>query len=172
MKLLLVGDSLIDYFDWQGAFPGHKVWQYGVPGETVQGLLNRTESIIMQACPPDHIVIMTGTNNLAMEDFGFMPVYEKIIDRFTTVFPAAERIVTSLVPVRIPWLADSAVPHMNQHLKDLCLQTDSFFLNIFPGFLGENGLQRRVFFMEDGVHLSIQGYKIWAAALANHLNLQ
>jgi lysophospholipase L1-like esterase len=172
MKLLFVGDSLIDYFDWQGAFPGHKVWRYGVPGETVQGLLNRTENIITQAEPPDYILFMTGTNNLAMEDFGFIPLYEKIIDRFSTVLPTAKIIITSLLPIRIPWIADSAVPRMNQHLEDLCLQTDSFFLNIFPAFFMKSGLQRRELFMEDGVHLSTQGYILWTDALADHLDLE
>ena len=172
MKLLLVGDSLIDYFDWQRTFSNHTVWRHGTPGETVQGLLRRTKKLIKQVNSPDYIVIMTGTNNLVMEDFGFVPEYKNVLALFSTGFPAAQPIITSLMPIKIPWIADSAVPRMNQHLQNLCQQTNSFFLNIFPAFLDQKGQQRPELFMEDGVHLSTQGYKIWAAALANHLNLQ
>lgn len=171
MKLLFVGDSLIDYFDWQKQFPQHELWQQGIPGETVQGLLGRTERIITQVDAPDYIIIMIGTNNLVLEDFGFTPVYEKIIALFSAAFPEAKRIITSLLPIKVPWLADSAVPRMNQILEALCRQTGSVFFNIYPGFLDTKGLHRPELFTEDGVHLSKEGYALWASALAEQLNL-
>ncbi len=171
MKLLFVGDSLIDYFDWQKQFPQHEICQKGIPGETVQGLLARTERIITQVNAPDYVVIMIGTNNLVMEDFGFIPAYEKIIALYLAGLPEAKRIITSLLPIKVPWLADSAVPRLNQKLETLCRQTGSVFFNLYPGFCNTNGLHRPELFTEDGVHLSYEGYSLWASALAEQLNL-
>lgn len=66
-KLLFLGDSLVEFFNWQERFPGYQVTNAGVAGETVQGLLRRTRESVTEKVPPHWISIMIGTNNLAAE---------------------------------------------------------------------------------------------------------
>ncbi len=66
MRLLFIGDSLIEYFDWQERFPKNSVYNMGVAGETVEGLYARLQVVYLQLDTPDAIFIMSGINNLAM----------------------------------------------------------------------------------------------------------
>jgi len=36
-----MGDSLIEFFNWQERFPDREVFNYGIAGETAEGLLAR-----------------------------------------------------------------------------------------------------------------------------------
>ena len=44
-NFLFLGDSLIADFDWQARMHHFKILNYGVPGETAQGLRNRIPSM-------------------------------------------------------------------------------------------------------------------------------
>jgi lysophospholipase L1-like esterase len=72
MNILFLGHSLIEFFDWQKRFPAHTVRNLGVAGESVEGLLSRLDGIIKTYPEADLIFIMTGINNIAMEDFDFL----------------------------------------------------------------------------------------------------
>ena len=78
-KFLFIGDSLIQFFNWQERFPDKNIFNYGIAGETAEGLLARLPNIINQVQSPALVMIMTGINNLSMEDYGFLFSYKKII---------------------------------------------------------------------------------------------
>ena len=71
-QFLFIGDSLIEFFSWQKRFPAEHVYNFGSAGETAEGLLSRLPGIIARTESPDLVMIMTGTNNIAMEDYGFL----------------------------------------------------------------------------------------------------
>jgi len=89
MDILFIGHSLIEFFDWQKRFPSHKVSNLGVAGETVERLLLRLERIIKRHPSADIIFLMTGLNNLAMGDTGFLDPYRKIIETLSSAYPSA-----------------------------------------------------------------------------------
>ncbi|MCK5403777.1 MAG: GDSL family lipase [Desulfobulbaceae bacterium] len=168
-KLLLVGDSLIEFFNWQARFPNHIVLNRGRAGETVQGLLSRMPHLSAEDIPPDLVMIMTGTNNLAMDDLFFLPDYKKIIDSFLAAYPAAKIIVTSLLPVKFPWQAEDTASRLNTSLKQLAERKQADVLDLYPLFLNADGNPNSTLFLDDGVHLSDQGYGVWAEAFAKIL---
>src|SRR6056300_1287716 len=98
-RFLFIGDSLIQFFNWQERFPDKNIFNYGMPGETAEGLLARLPNIINQVHSPALIMIMTGINNLAMEDYGFLFSYEKIITLLQESYGQATIAITSLLPV-------------------------------------------------------------------------
>lgn len=169
-RLLFVGDSLIEYFDWQSKFPEHDVMNSGIAGETVSGLLNRAEQIIDQAGQPDWFLIMTGTNNVIMEDYFFIQSYEKIIQSFLNVFPEAAIVVNSLMPFRLPWLSSTTIPRMNSSLRELSRETGTDFLDVFDLFINEQASGETSLFLPDGVHLSEKGYRVWSDAVADKMS--
>lgn len=165
MDLLFVGDSLIEYYDWQAAFPAHRIENCGRAGETVGELLARAPRIMAGRFIPDGLLVMSGTNNLATEDYGFLPVYDKALALFRAAFPATRIAVNSLLPLRLPWLAPSAVLRMNAALAALAARQGAFFLDAHAALLA-SGEPLSALLLEDGVHLRPTAYRLWAQAVA------
>ena len=59
MDILFLGDSLIEYFDWNERLPGHNIVNLGIAGESVQGLLSRVMKISETSQNAEMIFIMT-----------------------------------------------------------------------------------------------------------------
>ncbi|ADH85244.1 GDSL-type esterase/lipase family protein [Desulfurivibrio alkaliphilus] len=162
-ELLFVGDSLIEYYDWARRFPAQRVHNLGWSGETVQGLLGRQGVIIAQGPAPDLILIMSGTNNIGLEETDFIADYRQIIENFQQAWPTARICMHSLPPILLPWLDPELVPKANEKLRRLAAATGCDFIDVYQLFQQEGPSNCLV---EDGVHLSDRGYTIWAEAIA------
>jgi len=165
-KILFIGDSLIAFFDWQSRFPAHEISNLGVAGETVEGLLFRTGRVIERCRQLDLIVVMTGINNVAMEDFAFLGSYKKILANFSSSYPGARLIVHSLLPTLIPWISDSSIRRMNSHLRQMAGETGIEYFDLYAKFTDREGAPVKDYYLSDGVHLSDKGYAAWADVLA------
>ena len=162
--LLLLGDSLIEWGDWQSRFPSCSVLNAGVAGETVQGLRQRLPSLLQRVAEPAGVVVMTGTNNLAMDDFYFFRDYEEIARFLVSAFPASEVAVTSLLPVHFPWQPATVVATLNGQLREMCGRTGVRYVDLHTPF--EACRNREVALFEaDGVHLAPAGYALWSKVL-------
>lgn len=166
-KVLFVGDSLIAYYDWQQDFPALSCVNLGVPGETVAGCRSQVPQIVVRHPRADLVVVMIGTNNLVMSEFGFLADYEALLAGLHDGYPQASIVVCSLLPLQLHWLAPGAAERLNDLLKELANQDWGVYLDICASFhAGETASC----FSEDGVHLSDEGYRRWSAVLAECLN--
>ena len=163
-KLMLVGDSMIEFFDWQDRFPDREVVNLGRSGESVEELLVRSSSIVDRNGAPDLVLIMIGTNNVAMENFNFQAPYEGIIDTFKGAYPEATLVVNSLLPMELNYLAPDTVARVNSSLKSLAAAADALYLDVWSAMVDRTGRALEDI-LEDEVHLSFEGYKVWSAEL-------
>lgn len=170
MKILFIGHSLIEFFDWQNRFPLHRVANLGVAGETVEGLLARIGSITRKHTSADLIFIMSGLNDVAMEDFGFIGSYREIIEKLTFAYPDARIFIHSLLPVNVEFITDKSIQEVNNSLIELAADTGVEYLDIQRIFADEKGAARREYLLDDGVHLSDKGYDTWSGALEGIIN--
>lgn len=163
-QFLFLGDSLIEFFNWQKRFPSQQVYNFGSAGETAEGLLSRLPNIIKRISSADLVMTMTGTNNLAMEDYSFLFTYEKIISMLQKNYAQATIVMTSLLPIELFFLGE-AVPRVNERLKDIARGNNIIYLDLYPLFLGKDSKAISAYYEADGVHLSDKGYEVWARAL-------
>jgi lysophospholipase L1-like esterase len=161
-NIIFAGDSLIEFFDWQGRFPSHRVWNLGRSGETVEGLLRRTEQIIREHPSADMLFIMSGINNLAMEDMGFLDTYKELFGKLASAYPKARIYAHSLLPTILPWIEDRAIRKANRQINALAGECGAVFLDIYPQFV-EKGVRECL--LPDGVHISDTGYAVWSEAI-------
>ncbi len=168
MKLLFLGDSLVEFHNWQTRLPAHTVVNAGRGGETVADLMANLPRILRRCPDPERVIIMIGTNNLLGDDYGFIPDYKKILDALVGTLPPEHITITSLPPFQATHLAPSAIPRVNQGLLLLSQQKNTAFLDLFATFNTE-AHSVAACFTDDGVHLSDLGYAIWAACLARRL---
>ncbi len=169
-EILFIGHSLIEFFDWQGRFPDHRVANLGVAGETVEGLLSRVEGIINEYPRPDMVFIMTGTNNVAMEDFDFMSNYRNIIEKLSDAYPKSGIFILSILPIMLDWITDADILQVNLAIEQLTRKTGVGFLDIHRLFVDIEGNAVTDYLLDDGVHLSAPGYSVWTKALEGIVN--
>lgn len=168
-QCIFIGDSLVEFFNWQNRFPAPQIINFGQAGETAEGLAARLPGIIKRYEAPDLIMVMTGTNNIAMEDYGFLFTCEKIINQLKEAYPEAKIIMTSLLPIELFWLGD-AVPRINKRLQEISRNLSIHYLDLYPLFLGRDAKQNSAYFEADKVHLSLEGYEVWSTALKKFLD--
>lgn len=167
-RLLFIGDSMIEYFDWQQRFRGYEVLNKGLSGETVTELFWRSKRLIPEINAPDLVLIMIGTNNVAMEDFSFVPVYRDIIAEYRQAFPAAVIVVNSLLPMQLFYFAADTVVKMNEKLQKLAEESGVLFLDAHGALADKNGTPRAGV-LADEVHLTMRGYGLWADSIEGFL---
>lgn len=159
-NFLFLGDSLIADFDWQARMHHFKVLNYGMPGETVQGLQNRILSITEDVTAPELILVMIGTNNLIIEDYSFLAPLHQITIELTSRYPAAEVITNSLLPCQLPWVSLDTIQQINRSIEAMTQQTGSCYLDMFSKFQPNSD-----FFQNDGIHLTSKAYDLWSKSI-------
>jgi lysophospholipase L1-like esterase len=163
-RLLFLGDSLLADFDWQERITHFEVINMSVFGETAQGLLNRLPMVQEQVEAPDIILIMTGTNNMLMEDYSYVETIRQIVVSLSHSYPTAEIIINSLIPLQIPWMKTEEIKQINNELEALSLQAGCCFLDVFSKFTSKPGL-----FQADGIHCTETGYNLWARSILEYI---
>lgn len=165
MRIFFIGHSLIEFFDWQKRFPTHSTINLGVAGETVEGLLSRIEHIIESHPSADLIFLMTGLNNIAMDDFDFFNSYNKIIQKLSNVYPKARIVVNSILPTLVAFIDNNSIKSSNKTIKTLADENSTEFIDAYALFIDKSGNPVKEYFSPDGVHLSNKGYEIWSGAI-------
>jgi lysophospholipase L1-like esterase len=184
IDLLFVGDSITDWFAnprGQNPATGAKVWEtsfgsmrpanFGIAGDTTQGVLWRMQNGELEGFKAKLIVLMLGTNNINRN-----PVDEivdgnrLIVEEFRKRQPQAKVLVLGVFPresikqpEQTPGLRDS-IKEINSKLEKLADNKQVFYMDIGDKFLAADGTLP-LDIMPDGLHPSEKGYQIWADAI-------
>ncbi len=169
LKLLMLGDSLVEWGDWNELLPAITVINRGVAGEQTDGLSARLATEVEIAPVPDHILIMAGTNDLLMGNSYFPAIFRSMLPRLSMLSPDARITLNSLMPMSLPFLPMEDIAAINNELQEVAMQSDCLFLDMNKPF-DEHCLPiTRPGFLNDGVHLSTLGYQVWAKEIYRHL---
>ncbi len=162
---LFLGDNLIAGYNWQKRMPLFEVHSHGFPNAVVEGLLEKLPEIVQEAPAPHIILIMMGINNVIAEDYTFVDQIRRIIIRLSNNYPEAEIIVNSLPNVKVPFLVDDAIYHLNNNLRTMASQTGCCYLDNFAVLAQE----ATDIFKEDGIQLTSQTYDMWARSILEYV---
>jgi lysophospholipase L1-like esterase len=167
--LVFIGDSLTEWFDWQRRFPDYTVTNLGVSGEPIEGLLERRDRIRSQIDDPDYIFLMTGINNLAMEQYSITDSYREIVRNLTTWYKKSTVVVQSILPVTLEWVSNNVIKDTNRGLAEIAREFHAEYLDVYSLFVDSKGNPKSVYLQDDGVHLSGKGYEVWAKVVERFL---
>jgi len=168
LTIFFLGDSLTEFFDWQQRFHEHEVLNLGLAGETVQGLSARIRRIIGNASAPDILFIMTGINNLVMDDYEILGQYKRILKSLKTAYPSTTIVLQSILPVTM-WGDNRKIEEINRALRGIAGELKIMFLDVYSRFVDEMGRPQGQYLQEDGVHVSEKGYEAWSAKVEEFL---
>jgi lysophospholipase L1-like esterase len=177
IDLLFVGDSITDWWAragqeiWASTFAPLKPANFGIAGDTTQGVLWRMRNGELEGFTAKLIVHMLGTNNIsrnAPEEI--VEGNRLILEEYRTRQPQAKVLLLGIFPRG----ADPAgrfrpiVKDINARLAKLADDRRVFYMDIGDKFLAADGtLPADV--MPDGLHPNAKGYQIWADAILDRV---
>jgi len=173
-EIIMLGDSITAGGNWEQLLSGYNVANYGIPGDTTDGILLRLEEIYM--ANPKKIFILIGTNDIAF-------INPNLNDKYTiiTVFNNYKEIINSLRKKGIEVIIQSTlnvlsentgrsneeINKLNNLLKIFCLENKIKYLDV-NSVLTKGGLLQKQF-TSDGLHLNEKGYEQWKLLIIKEL---
>ena len=179
IDLLMHGDSITDWWvqgDENKAmfakyFGNIRTANFGVAGDTTQGVLWGLRNGEGQGFQPKAIMLMIGTNNSGgntgpeiAEGVG------AVVLEMRRNFPNAKILLLAIFPRGRPGdPVRDKIAEANQIIKRLDDQKNVFYLDIGPKFLDSEGVFLPDTFRPDNLHPIAKGYEIWGEAVKDKL---
>lgn len=168
IKLLMLGDSLVEWGDWEKHLPGAAVINRGIAGEMTEELSARLMDEIEDCPDPDVVLVQSGTNNLLMGYMFFPAIFTTMMQRLRLCYPQIPLILCSLTPM--PIVASQEIEQVNRELAQVAATTENcVFLDLVGPFNEQCLPITQPGFLADQVHLSTRGYQVWAGAISRCL---
>ena len=187
--VLLVGDSITQQWGspldkgvlnaaWLKAFPTAKTINIGIGGDKSQNVLWRLDHGGVAGLQPKTIVLMIGNNNMFFTPETGVAAAAKGVEtcalNLREKFPDAELIVAKILPCHGPknrFYED--ILRTNAEIDKLNLGADPKVkvLDLTKDFLNADGTIKNALYAPDKIHLSLDGYDVYAQRLAPLLKL-
>jgi lysophospholipase L1-like esterase len=180
-NVLFMGDSITDF--WRNAdgpfagkpvldkyFGGWKVANFGIAGDTTQGVLYRLQNGEGKGFRPNAIMLMIGTNNTARNTAAEIAEgIGAVVLELQRDFPDAKILLLGVFPRGLPTdPVRTTIADINRTIAKLHDGTRVHYLDIGAAFLDAAGnIPQDV--MSDRLHPSTKGYEIWANAVVEPL---
>jgi lysophospholipase L1-like esterase len=177
VELLFVGDSITDGWRnagqpiWDQHFAPFKPANFGIGGDTTQGVLWRMQNGELDGYKAKLIVMMLGTNNINRNPNDDIVEGDRlIIEEFKKRQPQAKVLLLGIFPRAAeptnPYRA--SIKEINGKLAKLADNKQVFFMDIGDKFLTSDGTLTTEI-MPDGLHPNLKGYRIWADAISDRV---
>ena len=175
-KVIFVGDSITQ--GWEGA--GAKIWEkqfaplsainLGIGGDRTEHVLWRLQNGHLDGLSPDVVVVMIGTNNFGQKtpdsEAEVLDGVVAVVEDLKTTLPEVHVLLLDIFP-RGQHFNEmrGSILQVNQSLQTKYVQdTRVTFLPIGHLFIEESGAIDTTI-MPDFLHLSEEGYQLWADAV-------
>lgn len=164
--IVFLGDSLTESFDLKEHLGKNNLRNRGMSGNMTEHVLYRLEEIFNTK--PAKLFLMIGINDIYQ---GIAPdivigTIARILGEIQENSPPTKIYCQSILPVNENHLLsfeniNARVYQVNNSLRDHCKKKNITFIDIHPDFLNDHG-QMDTEYTYDGVHLTEQGYVLWA----------
>lgn len=189
IDLLFMGDSITDW--WrnpgrggavEGAIPyggkavfekhfgSMKVANFGIAGDTTQGVLWRLQNGEGEGYKPKAIMLMIGTNNTGRNSPAEIAMgVANVVFELRKDFPDAKILLLAVFPRSSGGQTiTTKIDGINKLISTLHDNQHVFYMDIGSKFLAPDGSIPRDI-MSDGLHPTSKGYEIWAEAVHDTL---
>jgi lysophospholipase L1-like esterase len=180
-NVLFMGDSITDFWrNAEGQFAGKPVFDkyfgqwnvanFGIAGDTTQGVLYRLQNGEGKGFSPKAVMLMIGTNNTARNTAAEIAEgIGAVVLQLQRDFPDAKILLLGVFPRgRATDLVRTTIADINRTIAKLHDGTRVQYLDIGAAFLDAAGnIPADV--MSDGLHPTTKGYEIWANAVIEPL---
>lgn len=152
-NFIFTGDSIIEWFNVYTYFPNLKIKNYGIAGDTIQGVYSRINKALNQK--PASLLVMVGHNDLCMQYSSEEAIlrYEKICNEINK-YEIENVFLSGLLP--IDFITKDTVIDFNSRLKLLANKNNFTYIEVRENFINKSGKAEKE--LSDGLHLTQKGY--------------
>jgi len=179
IDLLLDGDSITDWWVQGDAnkamfdkyFGAMRTANFGIAGDTTQGVLWGLRNGEGQGFQPKAIMVMIGTNNSGGSTAAEIAEgVGAVVLEMRTDFPEAMILLLAIFPRGMPGdPVRDKIADANKIIARLDDQRHVFYMDIGARFLDEKGVFLPDTFRPDNLHPVAKGYDIWGDAVKDKL---
>lgn len=170
VELLFLGDSITQGWNdnevWQKHYTPRKAANFGIGGDQTQHVLWRIENGNLDGIQPKLAVLMIGTNNASANSAEeIADGIKAIIAKLREKLPETKILLLAIFPRgEAPNPTRDKLAQASQLASAVADGKQVRYLDIGPKFLAADGsISKEI--MPDFLHLSPQGYAIWADAI-------
>ena len=178
-QVIFIGDSITQ--GWEGE--GREVWakyyaprnavNLGIGGDRTQHVLWRLDNGNIDGLKPKAAVVMIGTNNSNGEDNTPGQIAEgiaAIVKKLREKLPGTKVLLVAIFPRGENYSAQRGkLAMINQVIRKQADEKNVFWVDFGHRYLNEDGTMPQSL-MPDYLHLSKEGYEIWAEAIEKQLS--
>lgn len=174
-SIVLLGDSMMDYFKTENYFLNDNIINRGIGGDTTDGVLKRLDQIIK--IKPSVVLLSIGSNNITRYHNSANEIVKKILQikyELESNIPDVKVYVLTLTPV----LRDSEITnkiYMQTRNNDIIDEINDE-LAVYTKVVDTNWILKdqnnnlKLEYTYDGLHLSELGYQVYSNAIAESVS--
>jgi len=165
--LFIGASSIVRWTNLAESFPDLKVVNRGFGGSELSEAVKYAPRVVVPHAPRI-VVLYAGENDLSR---GVTPDiiasdFDKFLQLIHTSLPGTRIVVIGLKPSLLRWKIRDGMHETNKLISTRCA-TDRkcTYVDPWPSMIGKDGTPKPEFFVEDGLHMTPEGYKAWTHML-------
>ena len=174
-EIVFLGNSITDGAEWFELLQNKKCRNRGISGDVTEGILLRLDGVTR--LKPSAIFILIGINdlsrNISVDEITGR--YREILQRIQKETPRTKVYVQSVMPVNPATGGNTRLERkteliieLNGRLQALAKEFGLTYIDLFTPLADKNNLLPKRYSI-DGLHLSYEGYSVWAGILRQYI---
>ena len=171
--VLFIGSSSIRLWkDLAEAFPSTMVINRGFGGSEIADSTYYVDRIVTPY-QPRMILLYAGDNDIAngKTPHRVLEDYQEFVARVRRKLPTARIAFISIKPSPARWHLINDIRSANEMIRRYAAhEKNLIYIDVFTPMLSSDGKPRQELFVEDGLHLNKEGYRLWRSVIAPHIH--
>lgn len=165
--VVFAGSSSVRLWKLDESFPGKGYVNVGFGGSEVRDTTHFAPRLLLPL-RPRAVVLYAGDNDLAN---GRTPQQVAAdFTAFTRAVPDVRILFVAIKPSPKRWALFAQQQEANRRVKEVCGSDSRLtFVDVVPAMLGPDGKPKPELFAKDELHLSAEGYRVWAMVVGEAL---
>jgi lysophospholipase L1-like esterase len=163
--IVFVGSSSIRLWDLARSFPGLPVVNRGFGGSQIADSVRHADLLVIRH-KPRTVVFYAGDNDIAggKSPQAVADDFKAFVSKVHGALPKARIAFIAIKPSIQRWALVAKVREANALIRSIAASDDRLaFIDVDGPMLGWNEQPRKELFVDDGLHLSAEGYDLWNA---------
>jgi len=161
--IVFVGSSSILRWNTAESFPDLKIINRGFGGSELADSVRYAERIVIPY-EPRLVVVYAGDNDISGGRISEQVVVEaeRFVSTLRAKLPEVRIVFIGLKPSILRWTQVDRMRQVNVMLRHFSERDDRVaYVDVDGPMLGWDEKPRRELFVQDGLHLSVEGYRLW-----------